>query len=234
MTTSQFHLAFPVRDLDEARAFYLDVIGCTPGRETSNHIDLDMFGHHVVAHLIAAAAPAAPSEFDGHEVPIPHFGLNLTRAAWDELAERLKRSRCRFREYPHARLVGQTGEHDTLFVYDPSGNALEFKSFRDPGHVFAIDPAHAAPAPAPDSPQVLRPRIEAAIHGLRGAVQEELLASGFLDSIGAMELVAAIQRDLGAALGELQMTDLATVTRLVAAVSAAVRGQVRHAGAGAR
>jgi extradiol dioxygenase family protein len=230
MSSSQFHLAFPVRDLEEARAFYLEIIGCMQGRETSNHIDLDMFGHHVVAHLVPALPQAAPSEFDGHEVPVPHFGLNLDRAAWAQLAERLKRSRCHFREYPHARLVGQVGEHDTLFVYDPSGNALEFKSFRNPAHVFAIDLRHDGAAPAPDSEQVLRPRIEAAIHRTRGSVQEALLASGFLDSIGAMELVAAIQHDLGAALADLQMSDLATVTTLVAAVAAAVRRQAAPAG----
>jgi uncharacterized protein len=224
MTRSQFHLAFAVRDLEAARTFYLETIGCTQGRETDNHIDFDMFGHHVVAHLVPAAPQAAPSEFDGHEVPVPHFGLNLDRAAWDQLADRLKRSRCQFREYPHARMVGQVGEHDTLFVYDPSGNALEFKSFRDPSHVFATGALHGA-APAPDSAQVLRPRVEAAIHRTRGAVPEALLASGFLDSIGAMEVVAAIQHDLGAALTELQMTDLATVTTLVAAVAAAVRRQ---------
>jgi extradiol dioxygenase family protein/aryl carrier-like protein len=225
MSTAQFHLAFGVRDLEEARAFYLDTIGCKQGRETSNHIDFDMFGHHVVAHLVPARPQAAPSEFDGHEVPVPHFGVNLERDDWDRLAERLKRSRCRFREYPHARLVGQVGEHDTLFVCDPSGNALEFKSFRNPSHVFATDPQHGD-APVPDRAQVLRPRIEAAIHRTRGSVQEQLLASGFLDSIGAMELVAVLQEDLGIALGELQMSDLATVTTLVAAIAGA-RGEAR-------
>ena len=220
--TSQFHLAFPVHDLEAARAFYRDLIGCRQGRETANHIDFDMFGHHVVAHLAPIAA-ATPSEFDGHEVPIPHFGLNLARAEWDALAARLTRSRCQFREYPHARLVGQLGEHDTLFVYDPSGNALEFKAFRDPAHVFSTAGQHDGVAPRPDSAEVLRPRIEAAIHRTRGAPPEALLASGFLDSIAAIELVAAIQRDLGIALGELQLADLATVSSLVAAVGAAVR-----------
>lgn len=222
MSVAQFHLAFGVRDLEEARAFYIGTIGCTAGRETTNHIDLDMFGHHVVAHLVPRAPQSAPSEFDGHEVPVPHFGLNLARDEWEKLAERLKRSRCRFREYPHARLVGQVGEHDTLFVYDPSGNSLEFKSFRNPSHVFATDDAQAD-AQVPDREKVLRPRIEAAIHRARGQVQEQLLVSGFLDSIGAMELVAALQQDLGIALPELQMGDLATVTTLVAAIAAAER-----------
>ena len=220
---SQFHLAFPVRDLEEARAFYLEIIGCTQGRETANHIDFDMFGHHVVAHLAATRTAPAASEFDGHEVPVPHFGLNLARDDWDALAARLRRSRCRFREYPHARMVGQPFEHDTLFVYDPSGNALEFKSFRDPALVFATRGQHDFTAPNPDSEQVLRPRLEAAIHRTRGAVQEGLLAGGFLDSIAAMELVAAIQDDLGVALGELELSELATVTTLTTAVAAAVR-----------
>jgi uncharacterized protein len=222
MTTAQFHLAFGVRDLEEARAFYVGTLGCKQGRETESHIDFDMFGHHVVAHLVAIDARAAPGEFDGHEVPVPHFGVNLDRDDWYQLADRLKRSRCRFREYPHARLVGRTGEHDTLFVYDPSGNALEFKSFRNPAHVFAIEAHTGAPAPARE--QVLRPRIEAAIHRVRGSVQEELLATGFLDSIGAMELVAAIQADLGIVLAGLGMGDLATITTLVAAVAAVERG----------
>jgi extradiol dioxygenase family protein len=223
--TSQFHLAFPVRDLDAARAFYLDVIGCRLGRQTANHIDFDMFGHHVVAHLAPDQGRAGRSEFDGHEVPIPHFGLNLPRDDWRRLAERLQRSRCTFREYPHRRMVGQVGEHDTLFVYDPSGNALEFKSFVDPAHVFTIDPGQHAPPPPPDSPEVLRPRIQAALHRVCGAVEDELMASGFLDSLRAMELVSAIQDDLGISLGELQKPDLATLADLVGAVSRAVRAQ---------
>jgi extradiol dioxygenase family protein len=231
MSPAQFHLAFPVRDLEEARAFYLEIIGCKQGRETRNHIDFDMFGHHVVAHLVADDTRAAASEFDGHEVPVPHFGLNLDREPWLELAERLKRSRCRFREYPHARLVGQVGEHDTLFVHDPSGNALEFKSFRDPSAVFALAPPGAAAASGPASrARVLRPRIEAVLHRVRGSVQDELLASGFVDSIGAMELVAALSQDLGVALDELQLRDLATVTTLAEAVAAAVDRQAAPAG----
>lgn len=221
--TSQFHLAFPVHDLEAARAFYLGAIGCTQGRETGNHIDFDMFGHHVVAHL-APRPEASASDFDGHAVPVPHFGLNLARAPWEALAARLVRARCRFREYPHARLVGQLGEHDTLFVYDPSGNALEFKSFRHPEHVFSTQGQHDFAPPAPDSAQVVRPRVEAAVHHLRGSVPEGLLETGFLDSIAAMELVAAIQRDLGVSLAELQLSDLASVTTLTAAVSRALRG----------
>jgi extradiol dioxygenase family protein len=223
--TNQFHLAFPVRDLEAARAFYLDVIGCRLGRETANHIDFDMFGHHVVAHLVPDQGRATRSEFDGHEVPIPHFGLNLPRDDWRRLAERLQRSRCTFREYPHRRMVGQVGEHDTLFVYDPSGNALEFKSFHNPAHVFTIDSSQHAPPPPPDSPEVLRPRIQAALHRVCGAVEDELMSSGVLDSFRAMELVSVIQDDLGISLDELQKTDLATLADLVGAVGRAVRAQ---------
>jgi hypothetical protein len=225
MSTSQFHLAFPVRDLEEARTFYVEAIGCKVGRETWNHIDLDMFGHHVVAHLVKEAPRAAPSEFDGHEVPVPHFGLNLDREEWERLAERLRRVRCNFREYPHARMIGQVGEHDTLFVYDPSGNALEFKSFRNPAHVFARGPVHEGQEPAPDSEQVLRPRVEAAIHRVRGSVDQGLLSTGFLDSVGAMEVVAAIQQDLGISLADMEMSDMATVSSLTAAVSRAMRAR---------
>lgn len=223
MSIAQFHLAFPVRDLAEARAFYVDVLGCTVGRETWNHVDFNMFGHHVVAHL-GGAQRASASEFDGHEVPVPHFGLNLDRAAWERLAERLKRSRCNFREYPHTRMLGQVGEHDTLFVYDPSGNALEFKSFRNPSHVFTVDPTQDAPPPPPDSEHVLRPRIEAVIHRTRGSVEESLLESGFVDSVGAIELVSALQSELGVAL-DLELRDVATVATLVAAVGARMRGE---------
>ena len=220
---SQFHLAFPVTDLDEARAFYGGVIGCPEGRCSDVYVDFDFYGHQIVAHITRDAQPRSASRFDGHDVPVPHFGLNLGRAEWGELAARLRRSRCRFREYPHARMVGQPFEHDTLFVYDPSGNALEFKSFRDPALVFATDGRHDVTAPSPDSEQVLRPRLEAALHRTRGAVQDGLLAGGFLDSIGAMELVAAIQDDLGVVLGEIELSELATVTTLTAAVAAAVR-----------
>jgi len=227
MSFAQFHLAFPVRNLAEAKAFYVEVLGCTVGRETWNHVDLNLFGHHVVAHL-GGEPRASASEFDGHEVPVPHFGVNLERAAWEQLAERLMRSRCNFREFPHTRMRGQVGEHDTLFVYDPSGNALEFKSFRDPSHVFTVDPAHDAPPPPSDSEQVLRPRIEAVIHRTRGSVEESLLESGFVDSVGAIELVSALQSELGLAL-DLELRDVATVATLVAAVGARMRGEPRGA-----
>jgi uncharacterized protein len=230
MPVSQFHLAFPVRDLERARAFYIDTLGCKPGRATANHIDFDMYGHQVVAHLVPAGPAAAPGEFDGHEVPIPHFGLNLAQDQWTRLAERLKEARAPFREYPHVRLAGQIGEHLTMFLYDPSGNALEFKAFRDPGEAFAAGALQAAPAP--DSVEVLRPRVEAMVHRVCGAVQEELRASGLLDSIGAMALVSRLQEELGVCLQDLNMRDVETVTSLTRAVAAAMSAHHHREGNG--
>jgi extradiol dioxygenase family protein len=218
-----------VHDLSRARAFYIDTLGCRPGRETGNHIDFDMYGHQVVAHLVPPGPAAAPGEFDGHQVPVPHFGLNLDAHAWTVLAERLKQARAHFREYPHVRLAGQVGEHLTMFLYDPSGNALEFKAFRNPAEAFAQDPRAHLPAPAPDSVEVLRPRVEAQVHQVCGAVQEELRASGLLDSIGAMSLVARLQEELGVSLDSLTMRDVETVTGLTAAVAAALQAH-RHIG----
>jgi len=222
MTINQFHLAFPVRDLEEARAFYIGVLGCGEGRSTWNHIDLDMFGHHVVAHIVPGGPrEAAPSEFDGHEVPVPHFGLNLSVEDWRSLADRLKGSKVRFREYPHLRLVGQVGEHHSLFVYDPSGNALEFKAFRNPSHVFTVDPNEATYA-APANRDVIRPRIEASIHRICGHVEEQLVAAGLMDSVRAMELVTALQQEFRVALSEATLADMTTVTRVVDLVDRAM------------
>jgi hypothetical protein len=207
---AQFHLAFPVRSLEEARAFYVGVIGCTEGRSTWNHIDFNMYGHHVVAHLVPEGpAPAVPSEFDGREVPIPHFGLNLEWAAWEQLAERLVQHGARFRDPPHIRMKGRVGEHGSLFVFDPSGNALEFKAFRDPGQVFALDPEDA---------NALRDRVTALIVREFGTVEEDLVASGILDSLRSMELMIALETEFAVKLSHIQVADLSTVTRIVASI----------------
>jgi hypothetical protein len=137
----QFHLAIPVRDLEEARRFYRDVLGAAEGRSTPNFIDFNFYGHHLVLH----AAPKNDgrlfhtfrSDFHGEEVQIPHFGMNLDREAWRILAERIKSHQYPFFDPPHIRLEGKPGEHATLFVCDPSGNALEFKSFRNHDEVFS-------------------------------------------------------------------------------------------------
>ena len=133
---AQFHLAFPVRDLDEARRFYGDVIGCPQGRTDATYQDFDFFGHHLVAHISGNGEPLQSGRFDGEAVPIPHFGMNLDRESWEALAKRLRSADIAFHEEPHLRLKGKPGQHVTMFLFDPSGNALEFKSFDDPEQTF--------------------------------------------------------------------------------------------------
>ena len=135
-TITQFHIAFPVRDLDEARHFYGDLMGCPKGRSDTTYQDFDFFGHHLVAHISGNGAPLHSGRFDGEAVPIPHFGMNLDRASWEALARRLKAADIEFHEEPHLRLKGKPGQHVTMFLFDPSGNALEFKSFDDPEQTF--------------------------------------------------------------------------------------------------
>jgi len=134
-----FHLAFPVTDLAEARAFYAGILGCGVGRESERWIDFDFYGHQITAHLVAPdAEPAVPvNEVDGDAVPARHFGAILDWPDWETLAGRLRTAGVPFLIEPHVRFAGQPGEQATLFVRDPSGNALEFKSFRDMGRVFA-------------------------------------------------------------------------------------------------
>lgn len=133
-----FHLAFPVHDLDAARAFYGGVLGCPEGRSSDQWIDFDLFGHQIVAHLDAAAQPVAvANKVDGHHVPVPHFGVVLTMKDWHALADRVKAAGIRFGIAPHVRFPGQVGEQATMFFSDPSGNALEFKAFGDDAQLFA-------------------------------------------------------------------------------------------------
>jgi len=138
MTLRPFHLAFPVHDLDDARAFYGGTLGCPEGRSAATWIDFDLFGHQIVAHLDPAAKPVAvENAVDGHDVPVPHFGVVLTMADWQSLADRLKAAGVSFGIAPHIRFVGQPGEQATMFFRDPSGNALEFKAFADDAQLFA-------------------------------------------------------------------------------------------------
>ena len=135
---SPFHLAFPVRDLTETRAFYVGVLGCIEGRSSNTWTDFSLFGHQMSAHLGANISPAAKGIVDETEVPIPHFGVVLSMAQWDELAERLaKAENIDWIIRPTKRFEGQSGEQATLFIKDPSGNALEFKGFADRTKVFA-------------------------------------------------------------------------------------------------
>jgi uncharacterized protein len=133
-----FHLAFPVRDLADARAFYGTLLRCREGRSSAEWVDFDFFGHQIVAHL----SPDEPEHkahnlVDGDVVPVRHFGVILTMEAWRELAERLRLANVTFLIAPEIRFEGLPGEQATFFIRDPSGNALEFKAFENDTRIFA-------------------------------------------------------------------------------------------------
>ena len=133
-----FHLAFPVADLEETLSFYRDVLGCDTGRSSDQWIDFDFWGHQVVAHLSPdEAGKSSKNEVDGHEVPAKHFGLILDWEEWEALAERLQNEGVDFIIEPYVRFEGKPGEQATMFFTDPSGNALEFKAFRNEDQIFA-------------------------------------------------------------------------------------------------
>ena len=137
-TTPLFHLAFPVRDIAEARQFYGGLLGCPEGRSSQAWVDFDFYGHQIVAHLAPdECKPALTGQVDGDAVPVRHFGAILPMAEWDQLAARLKAAGTRFVIEPQVRFKGQVGEQATMFFLDPSGNALEFKAFGDLAQVFA-------------------------------------------------------------------------------------------------
>ena len=137
MDRPRFHLAFPVRDLAEARAFYGGLLGCAEGRSSPEWVDFDFHGHQIVAHLAPAPEDVATNPVDGEDVPVRHFGVILDLASWRALADRLEAAGVRFIIPPQVRFQGQPGEQATLFFLDPSGNALEFKAFADDARVFA-------------------------------------------------------------------------------------------------
>jgi hypothetical protein len=137
MDSPPFHLAFPVTDLERTRAFYAGLLGCREGRSAPTWIDFDFFGHQISAHLVSVTAAAPTNEVDGDDVPVRHFGAVLPWERWEELHRRLAAAGVDFRIAPRVRFAGQVGEQGTFFVLDPSGNALEFKSFRDPARLFA-------------------------------------------------------------------------------------------------
>ena len=137
MTLPPFHLAFPVHDLEAARAFYGGRLGCPEGRSSDQWIDFDFFGHQIVAHLDPGMRPAGHSNpVDGHDVPVPHFGAVLDMDSWQALADRLSGAGVKFVIEPGVRFRGQAGEQATMFFLDPSGNAIEIKAMRDPGALF--------------------------------------------------------------------------------------------------
>ncbi|MDN3203879.1 VOC family protein [Algoriphagus sediminis] len=133
-----FHLAFPIRDIEETRAFYGGLLGCQIGRNTDKWIDFDFFGHQLSAHVKPdELAQAKTNSVDGKNVPVRHFGAILPWEEWHELADKLKEHGIEFVIEPYIRFEGEVGEQATMFFLDPSGNALEFKSFKDPSQIFA-------------------------------------------------------------------------------------------------
>nr|WP_218135120.1 VOC family protein [Parasphingopyxis algicola] len=133
-----FHLAFPVHDLGEARRFYSELLGCAEGRSDERWIDFDFFGHQIVTHLDEKGGAArASNPVDGHDVPVPHFGAVLGWDAFAALRDRLVAAGIRWVIEPYIRFEGEPGEQATMFLLDPSGNALEFKAFRDRSQLFA-------------------------------------------------------------------------------------------------
>ncbi|MFT6883493.1 MAG: extradiol dioxygenase family protein [Marinoscillum sp.] len=133
-----FHLAIPVADLDQTRAFYNETLGLSEGRSSEHWVDFDFFGHQLVLHLSGELKKDLDSNpVDGHDVPIPHFGVVLEMPQWQALADRLTGKGIHFLIAPHIRFKGQVGEQATMFFKDPSGNALEFKAFADFSQLFA-------------------------------------------------------------------------------------------------
>jgi extradiol dioxygenase family protein len=136
--TNIFHLAFPVDDLDAAREFYGNVLGCEEGRSSDCWIDFNLYGHQIVTHLAPNyVRQAASNTVDADSVPIPHFGIVLPMDEWRQLADRLKANGVKFVIEPKIRFAGEVGEQATMFFLDPAGNALEFKGFNDLSTVFA-------------------------------------------------------------------------------------------------
>jgi extradiol dioxygenase family protein len=139
MSLRPFHLALPVHDLDAARAFYGEVMGCPEGRSSSTWIDFDFYGHQLVAHLtpVQEHTESDSNRVEGHAVPVPHFGIVLTMQDWQRLACRLAAAGTAFDVQPHVRFKGEPGQQATMFFRDPSGNAIEMKAFNNLTRLFA-------------------------------------------------------------------------------------------------
>ena len=131
-----FHLAVPVNDLKSARQFYGEFLGLEEGRSNEQWIDWNFFGHQFVTHLRPQKSEVIANEVDGKEVPVPHFGVVLEWNHWHEFAEKLRAAKIKFVIEPYIRFQGKIGEQATMFFFDPSGNALEFKAFKDPSQLF--------------------------------------------------------------------------------------------------
>ncbi|TDJ64774.1 MAG: glyoxalase [Proteobacteria bacterium] len=131
-----FHVAFGVTDLEAARAFYVDVLGCRVGRSTQSWMDFDFFGFQITAHLVAATDAPSTSLVEDHDIPVPHFGLVMAWEDWHRAVDHMSYIGVSFRVEPHVRFKGKCGEQATFFIADPSGNCLEFKAFKEPGDIF--------------------------------------------------------------------------------------------------
>ncbi|ERN39846.1 putative dioxygenase of extradiol dioxygenase family [Rubidibacter lacunae KORDI 51-2] len=136
-----FHIAFPAHDLQEARKFYGEILGCPEGRSADTWIDFNLYGHQVVAHYKPPTSATQDAlhhnAVDGHGVPVPHFGVVLSLEDWKALRDRLQAHNVKFKIEPYIRFEGEVGEQATMFFLDPFGNALEFKAFRDLSALFA-------------------------------------------------------------------------------------------------
>lgn len=140
MSLQPFHLAIPVYDLPAARQFYGQIFGLPEGRSADKWVDFDFYGHQLVIHehpKTSTQEHANTNPVDGHDVPVPHFGVVLEWQQWHDLAERLKSFKIKFVIEPYIRFKGQVGEQATMFLLDPCGNALEFKAFKDISQLFA-------------------------------------------------------------------------------------------------
>jgi len=138
MQVQPFHLAIPVQNLEKCRTFYRDILNCEEGRNTESWVDFNFFGHQLVIHQKDDFNPERIyNPFDGHDVPVPHFGVVLTWSDWHLLSERLIAANTKFEIEPCIRFKGKVGEQATMFFKDPEGNALEFKAFQDMSQLFA-------------------------------------------------------------------------------------------------
>lgn len=139
MSITPFHVAVPVDDIPKARLFYRDILGCKEGRSSEKWVDFDFFGHQFVIHYKPKAEESNlhHNEVDGHDVPVPHYGVVLQWEDWEELSSKLQKSGIKFVIEPYIRFKGEPGEQATMFFMDPCGNALEFKAFKDISQLFA-------------------------------------------------------------------------------------------------
>ena len=137
MSLPPFHLAVPVHSLAAARQFYGDMLGCPEGRSAEDWVDFNLYGHQFVCHLVDGTNQSVGlNHVDGQSVPVPHFGVVLDWSVWEQLAQKLQHYDVQFIIEPGVRFAGEPGEQATMFLVDPSGNALEFKAMRNPDNLF--------------------------------------------------------------------------------------------------